>query len=157
MIAANDNIGCMFFLNKTYPVASVESCVMHINDLARIIIADRKDDENAAQFGTFNLSDYTPREQIALVLMRQYDDVAKAVLLRMKHSTAGGPDWERLRLTGLAVWNIDKNLHDATPRGRWIAGKVAKALAEKFEIKPTPRAITRVYSNRSSESIPSQG
>lgn len=145
MTPANDNTPCMFFLRKSYPVAFVEYPVMHINQLALYITTLNQEAEAEQKFGSFNLSDYTPREQVALVLMRQFDDVAKVVLTRLKHSTVGSPDWFAIRSTGLATWDNVKNFHVPTPRGKWIAGKVTQALAEQFEIKASQQSYPRVY------------
>lgn len=148
----NDNAPCMFFLRKPYPVASVvESCVMHINELARYITTLNQEAKSEQVFGNFKLSDYTPREQVALVLMRQFDDVARAVLARMQHSTVGAPDWFAMRTSGLAIFDNTKNLHIPTPRGKWIAGKVTKALADKFEIKAAEQSYPRIYTKAQRE------
>lgn len=82
----------------------------------------------------FDIADYTHEQQMAMLVMRFNDPLARAVLLRLHRSTVAGKDFDGLKQKGLAVWNSVKQLHDFTPRGRWVSTQVTRTLAEIFDV-----------------------
>lgn len=112
-----------------------------ISVLARQITAEIEDKNQEAEHGKFNLDQYTPQEQMALLTMRFNDPLAKAVLLKLKHSTVAGMDFVGIVNKRLAVRNA-RGFHDFTPRGRWVSGKVTTALAQQLNVTvPRERRI----------------
>ncbi|RJO75456.1 MAG: hypothetical protein C4523_00040 [Myxococcales bacterium] len=82
----------------------------------------------------FDITAYTHEQQMAMLTMRFNDPLAKAVLMRLHSSTVAGKDFAGLKQLGLAVWNGARQLHDFTPRGRWVSQKVTEHLAKTFEV-----------------------
>jgi hypothetical protein len=114
-----------------------------ISSLAREIVMFNRDSEQQERFGCVSLSDYTPEQQIALLLMQfNKSDLAQAVLLKLKHSTVVGMDFAGLVDKGLAIREHGARYHSFTPRGRYVAGRITQLLAAEFGIKPQPQ--TRV-------------
>lgn len=114
-----------------------------ITALATYIVAKNQEEKQEAEHGVFDVSHYTHEQQMAMLVMRFNDPLARAVLMRLHHSTVAGRDFLGLVNNGLAVRN-SRGYHDFTPRGRWISRKVTEYLAKTFEVK-VPRA-PRVYS-----------
>lgn len=98
----------------------------------------------------FDIHAYTHEMQMAMLTMRFNDPLARAVLLRLHRSTVAGKDFDGLKKAGLAVWNGAKQLHDFTPRGRWVSQKVTEELAKTFSVVvvPPPRVYTEAEKRR---------
>lgn len=98
----------------------------------------------------FDITAYTHEQQMAMLVMRFNDPLARAVLLGLHRSTVAGKDFDGLKRLGLAVWNGAKQLHDFTPRGRWVSMKVTQELAKTFEVDVVrpPRVYTESEKRR---------
>lgn len=124
------------------------SRMIPISELARHIVAEDKQAELELEHGPFDITRYTPQQQAALLSMRFNDEVAQAILLRIKHSTVAGMDFGGLRDMGLALRKIDGRYHKFTPRGQWVSAQVRRELAKKFEIEIPQQHVPETAAQR---------
>lgn len=115
-----------------------------ITALASYLTVKAEDEKQEAEHGVFDVSRYTHEQQMAMLVMRFNDPLAKAVLTRLHHSTVAGRDFRGLVDHGLALRN-SRGYHDFTPRGRYVSRKVTEHLAKTFEVTAprTPYASRR--------------